>query len=180
MRDQRARAIAHPETPVGKHRAKLFASGSNQIKDAIFRKYYIEAICLVESWISDRLECYLSNFKGKPYAFKTLDNLVRQFEESNEIELNPELKSLVIGDVKVWKDKRNTAAHEMMKIESGDYSSWDERLARNRAPAVDGLKLLRKVDNLITRLKRTAKKSSLNKRASPAVEIKGVNRGSGK
>jgi hypothetical protein len=152
----RIRAIGKG-TPAGELRARLFAAGSNQIKNAIAHAYYIEAICLIESWIGDRLECYLSSKKKESYAFKTLGTLISEFEKSVDTKIDQELREIVLTEVDKWRSLRNKATHNMMRIEKGDSTPWEERAAFNRTPAEEGLKLLRKIDNLIRKLLRNAK-----------------------
>ena len=62
-----------------------------------------------------------------------------------------------------WKDSRNRAAHEMLKIAEGESPTWADRYLRNEAVARRGLELLRKVDARIAALKRQALKFETQK-----------------
>lgn len=135
---------------VARQRAAIFREGAKRYKQAMRDGYYIEAICLVESWIADRLECHLAYVTKDDTAFKTLDNLVRTYGKSD---IDAELKRLVAEEVAQWKTHRNTATHEMMKIEQGKHRSWNQRVQQNKAPAVEGLRLFRKIDRRIRDLK---------------------------
>jgi hypothetical protein len=149
---QRQRAIAVKGSSTAKQRQIIFAAGSKRIKSAIEERYYIEAICLLESWIGDRLESHLSYVTRTEHGFSTLERLIKRFISTEGVDL--ELKNIVLDEVADWKNHRNRAAHELMKIEKDTFETWEQRLERNRKPAEDGLVLLRKIDRRITKMRK--------------------------
>lgn len=151
MQGNRKRAAATSDHSIAKQRQALFAAGYKRIRQAINGRYYIEAICILESWIADRLESHLSFVLQEPHAFCTLDRLVRLYERHD---VDPTLKDIVKNEVGVWKQQRNFVAHELMKIEEGTCISWTDRMALSSKPAQDGLILLRKIDRIVTALQR--------------------------
>ena len=151
MQAIRKRANAASDHSIAKQRQALFAAGYKRIRQAINDQYYIEAICILESWMADRLESHLSFVLHEPHAFYTLDRLVRQYERHN---VDSTLKTIVQNEVSVWKQQRNFIAHELMKIEEGTHISWTDRMGLSAKPAQEGLILLRKIDRLVTALQR--------------------------
>jgi hypothetical protein len=74
-------------------------------------------------------------------------------QKSKVLENDQTMTSLVLEELPQWAESRNSALHEMAKIEQGDTSSWSERYERLKLVADSGLKLLRKIDRLSTKLR---------------------------
>jgi hypothetical protein len=148
---KRAQVDSDSEIDVGKQREHLYGSAFSRIDEAIDEGYYLEAITLVESLISDRLESRLGELRGDATGFKPLGNLVRKMKSE---ETDSELKNIVSNKVDNWRDRRNTALHEMVKIEKGEKVDWDERMKNNKSVAVDGKEIVREVDNRIRAIRR--------------------------
>jgi hypothetical protein len=121
---KRKRAIAVENSNVGKHRRKIYKSAFKQIKLANEAGFYLEAITLIESLITDRLESRLSYLDGKDFSFKNISKLI---EKSIKLETDSELINLIEIDLRKWAGDRNKSLHEMAKIAEGDFSTWDER-----------------------------------------------------
>ena len=149
--NKRKRAIVQENSAVGKHRREIYKSAFKQIKLANEAGFYLEAITLIESLITDRLESRLSYLDGKDFSFKTIGKLI---EKSIKIETDSELKKLIEIDLRKWADGRNKSLHEMAKIAEGDFSSWDDRYFKLKKIASDGMALLRKIDRQCEKLKK--------------------------
>lgn len=138
----RIRAKAIPKTLVGKHRYGIYLNAYKRINEAIKAGFFLEAITLIESLLTDRFESRLSYVKRAEFSFKTLEKIVNAAkDEPDDI-----LQKIMQGDVKNWKNQRNRAIHEMAKIEDGDWSSWEIRYAHLEKVATKGLIVLRAVD----------------------------------
>jgi hypothetical protein len=134
MVDPRTRATAAPDNDIGQERYELYKSSLDWIKKSIDEGYYLEAISILESLISDRLESYLSFPLGQDFSFKNLGVLI------NEIKLkktDENLHSLIIKDLDEWRKQRNKAAHEMVKIADGKSIVWEERVKVNKGSSRD-------------------------------------------
>jgi hypothetical protein len=134
MVDPRTRATAAPDNDIGQERYELYKSSLDWIKKSIDEGYYLEAISILESLISDRLESYLSFPLGQDFSFKDLGVLI------NEIKLkktDENLHSLIIKDLDEWRKQRNKAAHEMVKIADGKSIVWEERVKVNKGSSRD-------------------------------------------
>ncbi len=148
---KRAQVDSDGEIDVGKQREHLYGSAFGRIDEAIEEGYYLEAITLIESLISDRLESRLGEIRGDSTGFKPLGRLVSSMKSE---ETDKELKNIVTNKVADWKDRRNTALHEMVKIEEGEEVDWNRRMKSNESIAVDGKELVREVDNRIRAIRR--------------------------
>ncbi len=151
MVDPRTRATAAPDNDIGQERYELYKSSLDWIKKSIDEGYYLEAISILESLISDRLESYLSFPLGQDFSFKNLGVLI------NEIKLkktDENLHSLIIKDLDEWRKQRNKAAHEMVKIADGKSIVWEERVKVKKEVAETGLQLFRNIDNRIWQLRK--------------------------
>lgn len=140
---QRKRAIAMSGSTIGSSRYNLYKQAYSRINDATKQGFYLEAITIIESLVSDRLESRLSFLKGCDFSFKTLGGLIK---ESRKTETDSELRWLVDQDLDKWRNDRNKALHEMAKIADGDSSTWEERVKGIIPVAMAGLKILRAID----------------------------------
>jgi hypothetical protein len=144
----RKRSITTADNEIGQERFKLYKSAFDWISKSIDNGYNLEAISVAESLISDRLESYLSFLKGEDFSFKNLGSLIDAFR-SKESKADEVLRSLVIERLDPWRKRRNIAAHEMVKIEDGKNTSWEDRVKINHEVAREGLDLVRKIDNQV-------------------------------
>lgn len=151
MNVSRRRAISTPGSATGKLRYGLYKAAYDQIKSAITHGFHLEAITLVESLISDRLESRLSFLKQADFSFKTLGTLIT---ETGKIETDPELKSLVTQRLNKWRRDRNAAIHEMVKLAAGEAATWSERAGHLHAIAEEGLVTLRAIDKRYRELRK--------------------------
>lgn len=159
MPESRKRAATSSDSNIGQERYELYKSAFSWVKKSIDEGYYVEAISIVESLISDRLESYLSLLTGEDFGFKNLGELIQAFrskkykDKLNRTDEDKTLGSLVLNSLDQWRKDRNTAAHEMVKIEDGKRVSWEERMEINKTVAKTGLELVRKIDNQIRKLR---------------------------
>lgn len=112
--------------------------------------FNLEAITLVESMVSDRLESRGSFLSRKDCGFKTLGEvlrLLRAHERDHEF-LD------VYSRIDAWRTRRNKALHEMVKFEERERDSWEDRIDRLRPIAREGLAALRAFDKLDQRDRR--------------------------
>ena len=147
---QRKRAIVEKNSSIGRHRREIYKSAFKQIKSANEDGYYLEAITLVESLITDRLESRFSFLIGKDFSFKTIGALIKK---SRELETDSVLKNLIEAELLAWARDRNRSMHEMAKIAEGDFSTWTDRYLKLRIISTKGLILLRKIDRQCEKLK---------------------------
>ncbi len=146
---------------VSQERYELYKAAFSWIGKSIDEGYYVEAISILESLITDRLESHLSLLLDKDCGFKTLGALIQAIrlqdkDQSNKTDEHKLLHSLVLEDLDQWRNARNKAAHEMVKIENGKRVSWEERVKINKTVAETGLRLVREIDNQIRKLRSEA------------------------
>lgn len=150
MARSRKRAVRTPDNDISQERYELYKATFAWITKSINEGFYLEAISLEESLITDRLESYMTWLKGTDYSFKTLGDLKRAIEV---YETDDDLRLLVLGELDQWRRARNKAAHEMVKIEDGKTISWTDRMRINQEVAEAGLELVRKIDRQTRRLR---------------------------
>ncbi len=148
-RKRRRRAIAPAGSPVAADRFNLYTSAWEWARRSIEAGYHLEAIALLESLISDRLESRLSFLLGKDVSFRTLGDLIVWAREHETDEI---LHQAVVQDLDQWRQARNRATHEMVKIEHGIRVSWDQRLKKNKQIAAEALRLLRIIGGRVNEL----------------------------
>lgn len=134
-----ARAVATPRSANAKQRWATYKFAFSRIDQARAAGFHLEAITLIESLLSDRLESRLSFLLQKDFGFKTLGQLVRK---SAEVETDAVLKSIVTKEIAPWGRSRNAALHEMAKIAEGDARKWGEKYASLEAVASEGRDIL--------------------------------------
>ena len=148
---KRTRAVAIPGSDVGGVRYHLYRQAYTQINRALELGFYLEAITLVESLVTDRVESRLSFLKKTDFSFKTLGTLIA---ESKKLEPDAVLKDLVTQRLDQWRDARNKALHEMAKLANGVATTWDERVQNVVPVAKEGLTTLRAIDKRCKELRK--------------------------
>lgn len=147
----RKRAVATSGTTIGSTRYNLYKQAYSRIHDATKQGFYLEAITIIESLVSDRLESRLTFLKKHDFSFKTLGGLIK---ESRKTETDSALKELVANNLDKWRDDRNHALHEMAKLADGDSTTWEDRVKGIVPVAVDGLTILRAIDKRCKELRK--------------------------
>lgn len=147
---KKKRAENLPDNQVGKQRHEIYKHAIVWVKIALAKGFNLEAITLVESLISDRLESRLSQLLGIDVSFKTLGELISTIRKE---ETDLKLKDLVTTDLDNWRKARNSAMHEMVKLADGDTKSWQDRMEALKPVASDGFMLFTKINGRISSIK---------------------------
>ena len=148
---QRTRALANQGTPVGAMRYSLYKQAYTRIAEASEQGFHLEAISVIESLVSDRLESRLSFLKGHDFSFKNLGPLIT---EMRRLESDEDLRKLVDQDLDEWRKSRNRDVHEMAKMADGDFSTWADRAKELIPIGKKGLSCLRAIDKRYRELRR--------------------------
>lgn len=150
----RTRAVATPDTTVGSARYNLYKQAYSRINEAMQQGFYLEAITIIESLVSDRLESRLTFVMGYDFSFKTLGELITK---TKNVETDVALRALIDQDLDNWRKARNKSLHEMAKIADGDSSKWADRVKGLIPVAKDGLTVLRAIDKRYKTLRKLGK-----------------------
>lgn len=96
--------------------------------------FYLEAIALMESIITDRFESALIfyEFIDPSEAFRTMGQCLEKLHSEGII------SDKLYSDLKDWKNGRNRALHEMAKIEEGEQATFDQRYLEQKQIAEKG------------------------------------------
>lgn len=158
----RLRAEAYSGKGYGTLRYHLFERAAQHIEASIAAGYYCEAIAIIESIITDRLESRLSWLKGTNVGFQ---NLGKAINDLKSCETDEELKAVLL-DLNSWRKQRNKALHELVKIEQGQpMLDWDQRIQLLSLSATEGYTLLKKLYS------RVADLNPLHKSRVPAFQV---------
>ena len=115
----------------GKQRAELYRHGIGRVERALGEGFWLEAITLQESLISDRLEYLLHHVTGR-HKHTMLAELLTRVER----DIPPDLIDVdLMMRVDEWRKQRNATLHMMMKFSQVQNTSWLERLGRCREAA---------------------------------------------
>jgi hypothetical protein len=147
----RTRALAPEASDVGMHRFNLYKSAFDRINAALADGYHLEAITLIESLITDRLESRLTYVKKSDFSFKTLGAVI---SETRRVEPDTDLKNLVSDDLDSWRKARNKAIHELVKLSDTDTTPWTERTKTLAPTCKEGYRILRAIDKRMKTLRR--------------------------
>lgn len=134
----RSREIAN--TPHKRRtRYLLYKDLIDQYKIAMSEGFYLEAITLMESLITDRLESALIYYgKNSPdQVFLPLGNALSPFKDQGII------SDQLYDRIDYWRKARNQALHEMAKIEEGTTPVFRERYAIQQVIARDGYEIFK-------------------------------------
>ena len=139
---QRMRAEAFSGQGYGSLRYNLFKNAGHHIEKSIREGYFCEAIAVTESVITDRLESRLSYLQQKNVGFQNLGPAVKYLQSC---ETDATIIA-ILADLDRWREKRNTALHELVKIDAGKpKSEWVERIQLLSSTANEGYELLKKL-----------------------------------
>ena len=135
-------------------RWQFYARAFSRINEAIKKKFYLEAITLEESIMSDRLESRLDVVKAeKPQEYKTLGKLIGAMKDKNINTLNQEQFQL-LEEVNEWySNGRCLLLHEMVKFNSlYENMHWQERYDSAKEVAIKGKQLAQALSDLVKKL----------------------------
>ena len=158
---------------VAKARYNLYRHCNAQLKHAMANGFYLEAITLLESMITDRLESRIAALHGQDEiyrAFGTLGELLfgrrsRTKDQriigllSKDLDEPSELVDLY-HRINEWRSNRNACLHEMVKLGDESDKEWKYRYAHSKSVAKAGQKLFRDLSR-ITRAYKRAKTGGL-------------------
>jgi hypothetical protein len=96
MTQTRKRAARSADNTVGQERYALYKATFEWISKSINEGFYLEAISLEESLITDRLESYLTWLRKTDFSFKTLGDLKKAIEQH---ETDSNLRLLVLDEL---------------------------------------------------------------------------------
>ena len=124
----------------------------NEAHDA---KYFIECIAIVESLISDRLESLANQISASSkYSYSTMEKLITYLCGKNQSQLlNDEIVS-VINKIKVWKNGRNKAIHEMAKLSEDLNETFEQKYGELSQIADKGRELFNELNNEIRKFRK--------------------------
>ena len=138
---------------VGQRRYELYQKAIRQFNNALEMGYYLEAITICESLITDRLESRCGEL-NHPHSFKNIGALLRKLDE---IETDNELRQIIFTDLDDWRRNRNIALHEIVKFEKNEIPNWENRVENSKIYAEDGIAIFRSIDNRMTKLRKNSK-----------------------
>lgn len=146
---------------VGRARYELYRGANVRLKEALESGFWIEAIALIESILSDRLEARYSFIKqhdDEARKHKTIGALVRRLVNSDK-KIGNEALHVIYDDIGKWANGRNRAVHHAVKISDGEqFERWDDRYGGLEKVAKDGKKLVSRISAELKRLKRESEK----------------------
>jgi hypothetical protein len=148
-----------------KEKGYSFRIANRRANMAMDNEYYLEAICLYESMIADRVLSYVSGVAPHLNASIStsftgivgyMGNCIRKVEMADE-----EAASGLVKDIKKWAKKRNSCVHLMAKSTPGTPTiSVDEFIETAKETAAEGKKLFNSLNNWHKKEKRFAAKNS--------------------
>lgn len=152
--------MAH--TPaIGKFRGELYRGAMRQLKKAVASEFYIEAVALCESIISDRLESRLSllnNHSLESRRQRSLHALLKYLISIESPKSYPEITAIYHA-IEKWRTKRNRAVHNAVKLSDGEsLETWEIRYSEIKAAAFEGRTLANRLIAEVRRLKKLREK----------------------
>lgn len=148
---KRERAVAvPPHAGVGLTRYQLYQKAWERITSASAAGYYLEAITLLESILTDRLESRASYLTGQNEGYQNLGPLIRTLKKHENV---PEFRP-IIEEIDAWREQRNEAVHEMVKFQPGEHPTWEEKVKPLSQIVTEGKRVLRAFDALDKRERR--------------------------
>lgn len=130
----KARKRAANDSVVGQVRFNLIKNAINRAHRAHNQGFYLEAISILESLMSDRIESHLQKTIGMK-SQSTLGSLARKARDHKLID--QELAARTI----IWSNHRSLVLHELVKVSDKIETSWTARLAFARSISEEGFEL---------------------------------------
>ena len=130
-----------PEIAVLKRDLHRRANGL--LKASLENGYWIEAISIAESLMSDRIESYFEKHHEKR-RITTLGTWSYELMKSKRL---PKKEVDLFERVFEWSQERNKATHELVKVSERHKADWDERISDCMKVASEGKKLANEVNN---------------------------------
>ena len=154
MEKQNVEKVKSNYTPVlGKSKQQLYKFAHRRVQSSIRKGSHIEAIALLESIMSDRIESAISSVTRLPVFASSLGSLFKSLDKLSPAEDN--LKALVWD----WNKSRGLVIHQMVKLTNDYNSTWSERVKFAKITAQEGLILLPQLRRYTDRIIREARNS---------------------
>jgi hypothetical protein len=150
-KDKKVKSVYTPE--LGKSKQQLYKFAHKRVQSSIRKGAHIEAIALLESIMSDRIESAISSVSRKPVSASSLGSLFNTLDKLRPAE--DDLKTLVWA----WNESRGLVIHQMVKLTNDYNSTWAERVKFAKITAQEGLILLPKLRRYTDKIIRETRKS---------------------
>lgn len=143
------------DTDAAKERYHLYKSAIEQLNKAYTSGFYIEAVAICESLISDRLHARYSHLKKHEQEARREKDLKKLITllKNNDLKKHKELHK-IYDDIDLWRESRNDAIHGAVKLREGlSGQSFAERYEKVKEAAEEGQVLFRKLKKASEQLK---------------------------
>ena len=150
MGERKQRAIDDGDNEVGKIRQSLYRNVIEKSKKAEESGYYLEAITLYESMITDRLESALTKVTGENYGFMTLGQLIPLVKKHMPGSV---LEKLMTDELDPWRVKRNNSLHGMAKLPEGETKRFEDEYSKCKDHCAEGKAIFRAIDREVSKIK---------------------------
>ncbi len=131
---------------LGKRKQELYRQAHKRIENSIAKGSHIEAVALIESIMSDRIESALGAIAKKEVNASTLGSLFKQLNQLHPAD--PEL----VESIKAWNKSRGLVIHQMVKLTNNYDSDWSARISFAREVAKEGLIVLKNLRKFTDRI----------------------------
>lgn len=151
MSNQHTRFAGGGDGTIGQQRYQLYKAAWEQINRAVEQGFYIEAVAIIDSIMSDRLDAryqFLIRDTDKSIKPVTTDTCARRIIDSN-VEMESELLP-VYPEIRDWVIQRNQVIHHFVTVTTENIDKdVKEREIRSKETVDQGLDLVRKLSNLV-------------------------------
>jgi hypothetical protein len=135
--------IAGDTPEIAALKRELHRQANGSLNAAIENGFWIEAISIAESLMSDRIESYFQKHHERR-RITTLGSWSYELMKSDRLaKKDVEL----FKRVHAWAKKRNLATHELVKVSESHQGTWVERVASCKRVAMEGKRLSAEVNN---------------------------------
>lgn len=121
-----------------------FSYAFKRINDSIKAEYYLEAVTLAESIISDRLLSFVQHHKKTTNVKTPFYKLIRLGEKYNKVSFTNKKGIELFDALNSWRIERNKCIHSVAKSEPGQPTRpVDEFVNKSKEAAINGKALAR-------------------------------------
>jgi hypothetical protein len=135
--------IAGDTPEIAALKRELHRQANGSLSAAIDNGFWIEAISIAESLMSDRIESYFQ----KNHERRRITTLGSWSYELMKSDCLAKKDVELFKRVHAWAKKRNLATHELVKVSEGHMGAWEERVAECKRVAMEGKRLSAEVNN---------------------------------
>lgn len=143
-----------PRGVAGQEKGQLWEHAIRRLDEAIASGFFLEAIALADSLITDRLES-IAHVNQEVVDMAALGRALTRALKSSPDEIGR-----LEADLRQWGKGRNRCLHQMAKHSDSWPGSWSERLETAAGVAVEGKRLVRVVDEAARRSWRSPQRVS--------------------